>query len=68
MRIALLLAVSAIGGCATGGTPTAPIAMACPIAVNATIHPQPEYPLIEAREGYEDACLVRFDVDASARP
>lgn len=67
-RIILLFAALALAGCVARGDLAAPMAMTCPVLVNASIHPQPEYPLAEAHDGYEDSCLVRFDVDSSGVP
>jgi len=67
-RITLLCAALTLAGCIARGDPAASVAMACPVPVEASILPQPEYPRTEAREGYEDNCLVRFDVDRSGAP
>ncbi|ABI77846.1 putative lipoprotein [Hyphomonas neptunium ATCC 15444] len=64
----LLLAGLALAGCAARGAPPPPLAMACPVAVEAAVYPRPDYPPTEAQAGYEDDCLVRFDVDASGAP
>lgn len=67
-RMALLLVGLALAGCVASDTASAPIGISCPVAVKAWVYPRPEYPLTEAQNGYEDSCLVRFDVDPSGSP
>lgn len=65
----LCLAVLLPGGCATQAT-SAPAAQAsaCPVPATVLVYPQPDYPAFEAAHGYEDSCVVRFDIDAAGVP
>lgn len=76
-RRALLLAIplqalalgGLLAGCTTQARPaTEAQTLACPVAVTALVYPHPVYPEFEAANGYEDRCLVRFDIDRGGVP
>lgn len=64
-----LLAACLLTACVTARSPGDTVqASACPLPVTPSVYPHPDYPEYEARNGYEDSCLVRFDVDSAGAP
>lgn len=68
-RLLPLLPALLLAGCTTQAPPASMAgAMACPVDVSAVVYPHPAYPEYEAMNGYEDQCLVRFDIDEAGVP
>ena len=66
---AALLSPLLLAGCTTQALSASRTgAVVCPVDVAALVYPHPVYPEHEAMNGYEDQCLVRFDIDGAGVP